>query len=869
MKQSARLFYIVAVLALPFVTLGAVTSKLNKQSEHSGSLTATEGTRAGLRGGLHAAKVPATLKLQVSKTQASNLKKTGHKATKHSHSLLQRRFHTNHRAAQKQNLTEKVGTGICRGSKLRWWIIIKKKCFKAFGKNSKWDRDRQDGKCAEAWNDCNTGFYAVCCTQPLGPRNMDAYCAKQNMTSGDANSTNATKDKACQVQDRMKDVKNAMSGIKDTIKLLGADVIQATFAGPSPGPAPMPAPAVVMPPPGLQPMGAVSPAPAPMVFGPAPPNVMETRCSMLTELTRQASERIKAIKTWAEDGGIEKHEQHHKHHKDKHHRDNAADDRQEQADSAEAADPDLFFTVKGVLQVGKKLDHMLKATNFCTRGPEEDDDDDDDVEEDLAKDPTEDSEDDEEEEEEPVTTVNETSLLELLNWEGDMNNAVDKFEKEVHPHGFKWWRYRYEYTIVESIVLAFSVMVMYLCMWILHGVSFFESHKFYKTGITQRLDRYAWGYFVFHAAALMIMVTVAYMLYIPWGKQNIFNIFAEAFHDFIDGQFNVPFLGYSWLYMVLDVQFQLFVCFAMYSLFLVMISHKYKKALEDFKALGDERDDLDIEPCNKQLYNHLESIMKRRVESSPEHINLFTSLKLSFKGVQTLHKPLEAGWNDFRLHLYLTDGLGKSLEYLVQVSLTTNVFLACSSLVVALLAHHYQVAFMYFLPGFVVLGFAMFIASYFVSRHFRALSEKDDHNTPAKYVTVHSYCRAIQVMLYCVFFSFSRLLLSNDIFEFYPMVYISALLGLAVCMALLMVFAGRLIKETVCALILPPHLEQDRFKTNLEQVVFWHTTQKCHECGAQQFPLHASLSHEWAGRMPVGERKGADGDTARPYSFRG
>lgn len=867
MKKSTRLFYVVAVLALPLATFGAVTSKLSKHSDYSGSLTASDGKRFGLRGGPHAPKAPATVALQVAQAKAkvSSLLKTGHKAARHSNSLLQRRFHTNHRGTQKHKLAQKVGSGVCRGSKLRWWIIIKKKCNKAFGKNSKWDRDRQDGKCADAWNECNTGFYAVCCTQPLGPRDMDAYCAQQNSTSGDANSTNATKDKACQVQDKMKDVKNAMAGIKDTVKLLSQDVIQPTF-GPSPGPAPMPAPAVA--PPGLQPM-VPAPAPAPMVFGPAPPNVMETRCSMLTELTRQASERIKAIKAWAEKGGIEKPE-HHNHHKDKHHHKDDADGSQEQADSAEAGDPDLFFTVKGVLQVGKKLDHMLKDASFCNRGPEEDDDDDDDdAEADLAKDPT--VEEDDEEEEEPVTTLNETSLLELLNWEGDMNNAVDKFEKEVHPHGFKWWRYRYEYTIVESFVLAFSVMLMYLCMWILHGVSFFDSYKFYKTGIAQRLDRYAWGFFVFHAAAIMIMVTVAYMLYIPWGKQNIFNIFAEAFHDFIDGRFNVPFLGYSWLYMVLDVQFQLFVCFAMYSLFLVMISHKYKKALEDFKALSDERDDVSIDPHNQQLYNHLDSIIKKRVEKSPESINLFTSLKLSLKGVEALNKPLEVGWNEFRLHLYLTDGLGKSLEYLVQVSLTTNVFLASSSLIVAVLAHHYQVAFMYFLPGFVAIGLAMFIASYFVSRHFRALSERDDHNTPAKYVTVHSYCRAIQVMLYCVFFSFSRLLLSNDIFEFYPMVYISAVMGLAACMALLMVFAGRLIKETVCALILPPHLEQDRFKTNLEQVVFWHTTQKCHECGAQQFPPYASLSREWAGASGTsfGERKENPLDTARPYSFRG
>jgi len=167
--------------------------------------------------------------------------------------------------------------------------------------------------------------------------------------------------------------------------------------------------------------------------------------------------------------------------------------------------------LKKVMTMGKKLDVLLEAGKFCSKGPEEDDDDDDPIEEDLKKDPTDDwssdDEDDEEEDEVPVTKVNERAVMNLLEWEGDMKQAVNNFETEVHPHGYKWWRYRYEYTVVESIVLAFSVLVLYLTMWLLHGVSFHGVHKFYKTGLPQRFYRYAWVYFMFNAAALMVMVT--------------------------------------------------------------------------------------------------------------------------------------------------------------------------------------------------------------------------------------------------------------------------------------------------------------------------------------------------------------------------
>lgn len=861
-----------------------MVSKADHQWSHTSKLSTTHEETfkfgSNLRGGsgLHLPHSHSTADPQVSKVSAASLtKKEGVRSgAKHSHSWLQRRFKTHRHVSQKQGQVQKVG--VCRGSKLRWWVKIKKKCNKAFGANSKWDRERQGGKCGEAWNDCNTGFYAVCCTQPLGPKNMDAYCAKQNLTfvtAGGANA-NQSEDKACQVSNQMKGVKDTMRSIKDTISLMDQDAIVSHFGGPSPGPAPMPAPApapaVIMPPPGLMPTVVVAAAPAATVFGPPLPSPLDRRCAMLTELTRQAGERIRAIKSWAERGGFEKPEKH-KHKHLGHPYDRSGDRSNERPDDKEedqeSADPDLFFTVKGILQVGKKLEHMMKDANFCNRGPEEDDDDDDDedVGKDLEKDPTEDWDDDDEEDEETVTKINETAILDLLNWEGDMNNAVKKFDQEVHPHGFKWWRYRYQYTIVESMVLAFSVIVLYLTMWVLHGVSFFEKFRFYKTGIPQRLDRYAWGYFVFHAASLMVMVTTAYMLYIPWGKQNVFDIFAEVFHNLVDEQFNVPFLGYSWLYMVLDVQFQLFGCFTLYSLFLVMISKSFRKALEDFKAIGDERDDLSVDPRNQHLYTILEGIIKKRVQNTPEFINVFVGMKLSMQGVDVLDRT-GPGWNEFKLHLYLTDGLGKTLEYLCEVSLTTNIFLACSALLVALLAHHFQVAFMFFLPLFVVIGLIMFAASYFVSKYFRALSDNDDHNTPTVWVTVHSYCRAIQIMLYCLFFSFSRLLLSNDIFELYPMVYLSALIGLAAVIGLLVVFAGRMIKEAVCALILPPHLEQDRFRSNLQQIVMWHATQYCHECGQQQFPVHASPSREWAGKSVAGRQVGGweeEPKTARAF----
>merc|ERR1719235_1795308 len=109
------------------------------------------------------------------------------------------------------------------------------------------------------------------------------------------------------------------------------------------------------------------------------------------------------------------------------------------------------------------------------------------------------------------------------------------------------------------------------------------------------------------------MVTLSYMWYMPWGKDNIFNWFAREFHDWVDGRANVPFLGYSWLYMFLDVQFQLFATFSLYALFILMVVHNFEEALRCLKRLSDDEN---VAPCiNEGLYRHLDTIVKARLQN--------------------------------------------------------------------------------------------------------------------------------------------------------------------------------------------------------------------------------------------------------------
>jgi len=615
---------------------------------------------------------------------------------------------------------------------------------------------------------------------------------------------------------------------------------------------------------------------------------LEMQCRKLTDLVRKAAEEVDSIKAWAQHDGIVAPTVGQQGTKPPASRATGVSllstfskirAASTNPGTSQEKDPDLTFAVQRVLTMSAGLD-ALRNGMFCGKvAPEDDEDDDDDDEDDVpspapAPGPAVAAVAAVEEIEE-VPVVNASAMTSLLVFQDDMKSAVDNFESSVHPHGNKWWRYRYEYTFVESFVVAFSVILLYGVMYLLHGVSFFGKFKFYNIGVTSRLYRYAWGYFVFHAAALMLMVTSAYFLYMPWGDSNIFDIGAKALHTAVDGRANLPILGHSWLIMVLDVQFQLFVCFAIYGLFIFFVIRNFQRALDDWKAIADEEVDKvpnrRLVPSfidNADLYTSFGDILLHRVQVSEPLQDAFRQARLRLPGVDTLDNPSD-DWHDFSLHLYLTDALGKALEYLVEVSLKSNGFIAVSSLCVAVLAHHFQVAFMYFLPIFVVIGFLLFAVGFIASRRLRRAARDRDNITSLNYVTLHNYCRAIQIVLYFVFFSFSRLLLSNDIFTNYPKVYMAACFGLAAILFFAWFIAGEILKETICGIVLPPHVDVAHFKKNLQLVAYWHTTENCHECGVRQLPCNASLSREWAGTKAVGTAAEKDPDTARPFSWRG
>lgn len=248
------------------------------------------------------------------------------------------------------------------------------------------------------------------------------------------------------------------------------------------------------------------------------------------------------------------------------------------------------------------------------------------------------------------------------------------------------------------------------------------------------------------------------------------------------------------------------------------------------------------------LYRRWGSIMKKRVRKTLAYKKMFTELNLKLAGVDGLdERSLLPDCQDFKLHVYLIEALGESAEYLTETSFATSCFLSMSSLCVGFLAAYFQLPFVYFLPFFVCLGLCLGLCGCLFARHFENLSDAVDYTHRATFVTVHSCCRVIQMVLYCLFYSLSRLLLSNDIFESYPVTYLAAFLTLAILMIILANFAGEIVKELTCSLLLPPYIPEEKFKAKLGELVSWHAVAWCYECGVEQSEDHECHSKRFAG----------------------
>jgi len=219
--------FVATIASLTFLSVVAtptnkVHGKGGQLETHTKNLTAVPAT---LRGGqadhhrkpvtISALQAKQSTRLRSSKGSLEQTeerreeRRAAHKV-RHERSYFTQLLKNLHQQAAKKAKHAHKKVDLCNGEEFEWMVSTRQACKDNFGDESVWDNQLGDGGCREAWDECNSDFQATCCTQPEGPQNMDAYCARPE----------TQEDRACAVQRQMGEQQSLMGGIRDGVSVL-------------------------------------------------------------------------------------------------------------------------------------------------------------------------------------------------------------------------------------------------------------------------------------------------------------------------------------------------------------------------------------------------------------------------------------------------------------------------------------------------------------------------------------------------------------------------------------------------------------------------------------------------------------------------
>jgi len=207
-----------------------------------------------------------------------------------------------------------------------------------------------------------------------------------------------------------------------------------------------------------------------------------------------------------------------------------------------------------------------------------------------------------------------------------LNNASDAYAafalgtygptRKVHPRGNKWWRYRWGYTFMESVLLLLCLIPSYPIRRVLRNMGLWAGAKVPGAGLRRvgkPEDMYQYPFFncVLHATSLqltyfffqflgeftyafdLLSKMVRYLLALRYGELMVETIGI------------VPFSGDDYHRQLLIILYHLFGASMLYSLFLLVVVRSFEAAYLEWEEWSkwptDERPDGGCHTMNQRL----------------------------------------------------------------------------------------------------------------------------------------------------------------------------------------------------------------------------------------------------------------------------
>jgi len=161
-----------------------------------------------------------------------------------------------------------------------------------------------------------------------------------------------------------------------------------------------------------------------------------------------------------------------------------------------------------------------------------------------------------------------------------VDQKVDALESDVHPHGLKWWRFRYEYSYVESLVMLIvtPVMILWKCVY-----DYFA--KFEERDVTSaRNHRASWLHFA--AGDILVALLVVITVWIA-SSFNLFYLLVSGIQN-TDTRMHMPSTPVQYVAMAMTIALQLGSSLLLYHCLGLGMSMETSSKMEKWKAFSKE-----------------------------------------------------------------------------------------------------------------------------------------------------------------------------------------------------------------------------------------------------------------------------------------
>lgn len=446
----------------------------------------------------------------------------------------------------------------------------------------------------------------------------------------------------------------------------------------------------------------------------------------------------------------------------------------------------------------------------------------------------EDEVDDDSDNEDAVVAVDQVHLSEMVSFLGhDYLESVQDVETKVQPFDLKWWRYRWEFSAFEGVVLTPAILFWYLIQkFYVKGVSILHSGKgdAWKPMKKVRMHHTLHAFLIQGMAVVVGLFLNWVMSAFPDPNNNLYDklhpinkwLFAPGGVLGLDVE-NLPFKGTSYAHTIAGIMYQTLAALACWLVYVIVILKNFQGRIRayntqeylEMSGAGTDQIDQEYKRYEDIFIDKAEAWLDQLKKESPveakEAQKSLKAIGMHFDGFQG-HTSSDR--KDFRFNAYLEHALIEASQTLVVPQLGSCVGLASFGLFAAFYCYktHWEFAYFYKYIAFatgLVFAFSKFVASRLESHTFMTSPEGAPMVAPMPWVRPERLIVALQVFAYLLCYSSTRVLLSAEMWQSNPVFVGAVLVFFLATLGLVWYPGSSMVAEAIVQLAVPPHLRPE------------------------------------------------------------